>query len=303
MKFKKLLALLLAALLTAGLLAGCSAASNDGASNGAMMDVGAAPEKDEAGLSQSTTTSDPATVQNQKLVRKLWLDAETEDLDALLSYVDERIAALSGYAQEREVYNGSNYSAKRYRRASLTIRIPADRLDEFSSQLSEQANITSSNETADDITLSYIATQSRITALETEQQRLLELLAQAENMSDLLQIESRLTQVRTELEEVTSQLRLYDNMVDYGTIYLNIEEVVEYTVVEAPDTVWERIGRGFMESLDTLWDGIVEVFVFIVVGIPYWIVIAAVIAIVVLIVRVNRRKKRKQSPGESESAL
>ena len=301
MKFKNLLALLLAALLTAGLLTGCGAASNDGASN-AVMDVGGAPEKEEAGLSQSTTTSGTATVQNQKLVRKLWLDAETEDLDALLTYVDERITAFSGYVQAREIYNGSNYTSRRYRSASLTIRIPADKLNEFTAQVREEANITSSNETADDITLSYVATESRITALETEQQRLLELLEQAQTMDDLLQIESRLTEVRTELEEVTSQLRLYANMVDYGTIYLNIEEVVEYTVVEEPDTVWERMGSGFMESLDTLWDGMVEVFVFIVVGIPYWIVIAAVIAIVVLIVRANRRKKRKQSPGESESA-
>ena len=39
----------------------------------------------------------------------------------------------------------------------------------------------------------------------TEEQRLLELLAEAKDMDDLLQIEDRLTQVRTELEQVKSQ--------------------------------------------------------------------------------------------------
>ena len=297
---KKWLSICLAMLLTVSLMAGCGAASsNDSA--GSVMDMmdGGSKELSQSTVTSGTATDDAVTVQGQKLVRKIWLDAETEDLDALLSYVDERIAALSGYAEAREIYNGSNYASRRYRSASLTVRIPANRLDEFVSHVSGEANITSSNETADDITLSYIATQSRITALETEQQRLLELLAQAETMSDLLQIESRLTEVRTELEEVTSQLRLYDNMVDYGTVYLDIQEVREYTVVEEPDTVWERIGSGFMESLDTLGDGLTEVFIFIVASSPYWFVLAAVITVIILVFKLSRKKRRKQTDTQA----
>lgn len=85
-----------------------------------------------------------------------------------------------------------------------------------------------------------MAITSRITALETEESRLLELLAAAANMSDLLEIESRLTEVRTELEKVKSQLRIYENQVSYGTIYLTVSEVKEYTVVEEPENSGDR---------------------------------------------------------------
>lgn len=299
---KKLLALTLSVLLLVSLLAGCGATS--GATDGFLENgMGALSDSvtSESLSKPSEGTGTTATPQNQKLIRKIWIDAETEELDALLTQVDQRISELGGYVEAREVYNGSTQSSRRYRYASLTIRIPADQLDSFVDQVSQVSNITSTNETADDITLSYIATQSRITALETEQARLLELLAKAESMEDLLQIESRLTDVRTELEEVTSQLRLYDNLVDYGTIYLDINEVREYTVVEEPETVWERIGSGFMESLKNLGTFFTELFVFVIVALPYILVIGAVATAVVLVIKLSIKKRKKQVDNKAES--
>lgn len=293
---KKLFALSLAVLLVVSLLAGCSGKSqaSDGLAGSGENGMGAVSDSViQESLSKPSESGTTATPQNQKLIRKVWIDAETEDLDALLSQVDQRIAELSGYVEEREVYHGSAQSSRRYRYANLTIRVPADRLDAFIDQVSQVSNITSTNETADDITLSYIATQSRITALETEQARLLELLAKAETMEDLLKIESRLTDVRTELEEVTSQLRLYDNLVDYGTIYLNLSEVREYTVVEEPETVWQRIGSGFMESLKNLGTFFTELFVFVIVALPYLAVIALVAVGIVLLIKFRKRKPKK----------
>ena len=300
---KRFLAISLTLLLTLSLLAGCGAKSN-GSSNeladGMMGGTGGSASLESGTSNPGESITDAATLpQNQKLVRKIWLDAETEDLDALLSQVDQKIVELSGYVEEREVYNGSAYNASyRYRHASLTIRIPVEQLDSFISHVSEASNITSTNETTENITLSYVATQSRITALETEQTRLLELLAQSETMEDLLKIESRLTDVRTELEEVTSQLRLYDNMVDYGTLYLNLSEVREYTVTEEPETVWQRIGSGFMQSLKDLGKFFTELFVFVVVGLPYFVIIGVVVIAVILLIKF--RKKKAKKPIETE---
>ena len=302
---KKFLALTLVLLFTASLLWGCGggASLNSGKGNAALdKEMGAVNDSiiQESGSEKpSYSTGASQLPQNQKLVRKIRLEAETEDLDALISQVDQRISALSGYVETREVYNGSAYATRRYRYANLTIRVPVDKLDSFVDHVSEVSNITSENETTENITLSYIATQSRITALETEQTRLLELLAKAENMSDLLQIESRLTQVRTELEEVTSQLRLYDNLVDYGTIYLKLTEVKEYTVTEEPETVWERIGTGFMESLKNLGIFFTELFVFIVIALPYLIPLGIAVAAVILLVKI-KRKKRNADKQEKE---
>lgn len=245
------------------------------------------PEKQETALPE-----------NRKLIQKVWLRAETEDMDIMLSNVESRIAQLGGYVEGQEVYNGSAYSGRRYRTAELTIRIPAKNVDQFTEQVGQVSNIVSSNKTMDDVTLTYVATESRVTALEIEESRLLELLAKAENMADLLTIEARLTDVRTELEQVKTTLRVYDNQVDYGTVYLTISEVKEYTVVDEPETVWERIGAGLKESFEALGDFFVELFVFLVVSLPHLLLIGAVVVVIVVIIRRRKKKKAQQKKAE-----
>ena len=302
---KRYFALILAVALLAGLLYGCGGQSTAmDSANGAVgekLEYSGAIEPGDAGLTSdsASTTYAPELPMNQKLVRKIWLEAETDDLDALLAQVDEKLAGLSGYAEKRQVYHGSTRYT-RSRTAELTLRIPVAQLDQFVSHVTGLANITSSNETADDITLTYVATQSRVSALQTEHDRLLELLAKAENMSDLLQIEQRLTQVRAELEEVASRLKLYDNMVDYGTVYLTLSEVKEYTDTTEPETVWQRIGKGFKQSLADLGKFFTELFVFVVVGLPYFVILAVVITAVVLVIKYRRKKTQKKDRTEQK---
>ena len=246
--------------------------------------------------------------ENRKLIRTVTIQAETADLDVILSDLDVQLATLGGYVQNKAVQNGRN-SSSRY--ATLTLRIPADKLDQFVGHVEDSTNILSSNEKAEDVTLKYAATESRIKALETQEARLLELLAEAKDLNDLLTLENKLASVRQELETVKSQLKLYDSLVDYGTVNLTITEVREYTVVEEEEpTTWQRIGEGFVGSLKGVWNILTEIFIFLVVALPY-LAIPAIILIVVLVVHKKRSHYRKpkmpvgtwappQNPQETE---
>ena len=298
MKKQRSLCLMLVFLLVIMLFAGCGAAEKMDAGydmmESATSAVNRAPEyiaDNSSGSGKPDTTVNP---QNQKLIRTVHLEAETENMDTLLQQMEVRVAELNGYVESRNIHNGSAYNSRRYRSASLTVRIPAADLDAFVDHVADASNITSNRETTEDVTLQYVAIESRIAALETEQARLLELLAKAENMNDLLTIESRLTDVRYELENITSQLRVYDNKVNYATIHLNISEVVEYTEPE-PDNGWQRMGKGFVKSLKGLGNGIKEVFIFLVVSLPYLVVIAAIPVVIILIVKFNRKKKQRKA--------
>ena len=254
------------------------------------MDMAAGNSLTTAGTGQST-----AIPENRKWIVTVNMAAETEDLESLLENLDRQIAALNGYVEDQNIYNGSNYSSRRYRSASLTVRIPAEDVDKFTEEVSGLANVVRTNKNLEDITLSYTATESRIKALETEEARLLDFMAQAENMSDLLEIEARLTDVRYELERYSSQLRLYDNQVDYATIYLDIEEVQEYTPVEE-ETFWEKISGGFKSNLKGLGEDIEELVVWIIVSSPYLLVYAVFgVGIYFGVKQVRKHKKvRKQ---------
>ena len=306
---KKYLSLLLSLVLLAVLLAGCGSAANSTASYDRGMveyavsdEAAMAPAEGAALKNAAADTGSTALPENRKWIVTVNLTAETDDLDALRSALDEKIAALNGYVEDQSVYNGSIYdSGRRYRSANLTVRIPADSIDAFLQDVGGLANIVRQNKSIEDVTLSYVATESRLKALETEEARLLELLSQAENMTDLLEIEARLSEVRSELENYASQKRLYDNQIDYATIYIAIEEVQEYTPTEEP-SLWERIRDGFKDNLEGVGEGLLDVLVWFIVSIPTLVVLAVVVLILVLIVRrIRHRRKAKKAAKQQKT--
>lgn len=306
---KKLTALLLTMLLVLTLFTACGGSSISQAAPAMKGDyvveemtaeAPAAMMNSAAGsLTGSGETGSTALPENRKWIVTVHMDAETEDLDALITGLDETINGLNGYVEDQEIYNGSSYASRRHRNANLTIRIPAEDVSRFTEEVSGIANVVSTNVNREDITLTYVATESKVTALKTEENRLLELLAQAENMSDLLEIEARLSDVRYELEHHSSQLRLYDNQVDYATIYLFISEVQEYTPV-AERTVWERIRDGFISSIEGVTEGFVDFFVWITANSPYLVVWGVILIVVVLVIRklpkIRIRRKNNENP-------
>lgn len=301
---KKWTALLLTLCLLAALLTGCGAGSastaayDKAAGMAEEVNYAAPMSADSGAMTDSGTGNTGELPEGRKWIITVNMSAETEDLDALMDALNETISALNGYVEDQNSYNGSLYSSRRYRSASLTVRIPAERVEEFTTQVSGIANVVSTNLSREDITLNYVATESRVAALKTEEARLLELMEQAETMADLLEIESRLTDVRYELENRASQLRLYDNQVDFATIYLSVDEVQEYTPVEEP-TLWERISGGFMSSLKGLGNGLLDLLVWVLANSPY-LLVAGIVAVIVisLVKKRNKHKKaaKKQAP-------
>ena len=300
MKVPKYMSFILTLLLLIGMVSGCSTASKNAASDNFYVQESAGSgiydgvdEKVEA-----SSTAD-ANLTDRKLVKTLEMNAETEDLDALLEAVMARVDQLGGYVENQRVYNGSNYSSRRSRSASMTIRIPAEELEDFADHMAQNSNIVSRYAYIDDVTLTYVATESRIQALQAEHDRLLELMAKAETMSDLLEVEARLTDVRYELEQVTSQMNVLKNQVNYGTVHLNVDEVVEYTPV-AEETFWQRISGGFVDSLEGIGSGIVEITVFVLANLPYLLLIGAGATGVVLLAKRSIRKKKAKKNEESQ---
>lgn len=232
-----------------------------------------------------------STASNRKLIKDVNMTVQTKEFDTLIETITNKIDALGGYAEEMNV-TGYEYdsSSKSTRTAYITARIPAKNLKSFVSVISENSNITSKNESTRDVTLEYSDVEARRNSLRVEQERLNELIKQAESIDVIIELENRLTDVRYELESYESRLRSIDNKVDYSTVYLDIREVKDYTPVTTPEkTFGQRISEGFTtgcaDALDSFQDFIVG-FISAIPGIIVFVIILAIIvSIICLVVR------------------
>lgn len=256
------------------------------------FETSAAPEE-----LKSESAIDAPVLSDRKLIKTVQIEAETEEYDALVAALEEKLTALGGYTESRQT--GSFGKTRRW--SNMTLRIPAQNLASFVAHVTREANVLTTSEETQDVTLQYSDTEAKLAALKTEQARLMELLAAANNLSEILEIEARLSDVTYELERYESQKRGYDNRINYATVHLSLEEVAVLTELEEP-TVWTRICDGFTESLQGVSDGFVDLFVYLIAGSPYIAVSGAVLALVILLARKQSRKaQKKQQSAPSEN--
>lgn len=262
---------------------------------------------------QPDVTDDPDngsgsdSVKKRKLITTVSIEAETETLDSILQRVESEVTAFGGYiessyiAQDRTYVGNNTYTNRR--RATMTLRVPENKLETILSTLSGETNVLEESRTTEDITLTYVDIESRKKSLETQRESLLRLLEQAETVEDIITIEDRLSYVNYEIERMGGQLRTYDNLVDYATVHLTLREVVEYTPVqEEPETVMSRIAKGFSYNLKRVGGGIVDFFVWFVSSLPQIAVFAVVIAIFVKAMKwlKKRRDAKRAAAGEGD---
>lgn len=242
----------------------------------------------EAGENMSQASQD--ALAGRKLIKNVNLNVETEQFDVLVPNLEKRVTALGGYIEDMSSYSrndhySSDYVGTKYLRyANITARIPKENLDVFLEEVGAQTNIVSRSENVTDVTLQYVDLESHKKALTAEQDRLIELLEQAETVEDIITIEGRLSEVRYQLESMESQLRTYDNKIDYSTVYLYIDEVERYTPTEEV-TTGQRIKNGFVDSMIGVGRGISNFVIWFIVNLPYLVVWAVVIIIILLIVK------------------
>lgn len=313
--------LLTAALILSLLAGGCGSSSSDSSAvaetaavfeNDSQQNMAAASESGagaSAGITSSfgspsgTDDSDSFSLE-RKLIRTVSMNVETTEFDALITSIQENVSRLKGYIQQSDISGNSiteqGRSSGRY--GSMTIRIPADSLNDFVTQVEADGNVTYKSENVSDVTLQYSDVESRLKTLRTEQERLWELLAIADTTEAIIALEERLTEVTIEIESSESRLRYLDNSVTYSTVTLSIDEVDTESPTQ-PENIFQQIRRGFSQNLSSLLSFLSAAVIGILSGSPTLIFILLMALLIWLLFKklpVKIRRERKKKPHASE---
>ena len=244
-----------------------------------------APEAGSAGSENAEILNESAQSSSRKLIKNVNLNVETEEFDKFMANIESKVTSLGGYVEMSEISGRSLYNTTSNRYASITARVPNDKLDAFVESVTSQSNITNKTMSTEDVTLQYADTQAHIDSLKTEQQRLNDLILKAEDLDTLLTLEARLTEVSYQIESYERQIRSLDNKVDYATIYIYVDEVTHYTPVEEePLSAGQRISRGLSENLYQIGHGFQEFGIGFVIGLPYIILTLLIFGLIGLVI-------------------
>ena len=267
----------------------------DSAANMKMNRVAALQESgdtgaDSTGADEQVDTS--AIPDSRKLIRNVDLSFETTDFDTFVQDIQSKTTALGGYIESSDV-SGNAYTDRR-RSAYFTLRIPKPQVDSFLSFAEGEANLTRKYEYTQDITLQYYDTESRKKALQSEYDRLLELMAKAESVDAVIAIEQRLSEIRYQLDSFESDLRRYDNQVDYSTVTVDVSETTVLTASEKSG-FWSRVQANLESNVEDLCNAAIGLLIWFLSSLPVLLALAILFFLIYRVVKMIRshRKSRK----------
>ncbi len=322
---RKFLQCLCVAIIVALLFSSCSASKGSDSSsslNGAtstesenvslsMDEADSAPPPEETGeeIGQGSLSEKPDGDFTEKIIYSANANIETTEFDQTVDNVYTLVDTYGGYIESSYVtgkdYREEFYGYQSYRYAEFVIRVPVQGYGSLTGELDTLGNVLSINEISDNITVKFYDSQSRLDTYKIEEQRLLAMLEKAETVTDMIEIESRISEVRYEIESLESLLRTWQNQVDYSTVTISINEVRELTPkVERERSYWQQIWDGLRDSVRSIGRFFKDLFMGFVISLPVVITVAlgatAIILIIKRIVKVIKMKKlKKKDDGES----
>ena len=241
-----------------------------------------------------------------KMVYSASIEMQTVSYEQAVEDIAALVERSGAYFEQK---NFSNYS-NGYRHASYTVRVPAEQYADFCAQVGALCHVTWQSDSAEDISEQYYDTQSRLETAQIKLARLQELLKKAENMEDIITIESAISETEYEIERLSGTVRRYDALVDYATVTLELSEVYRLSGTEdAPKSFGEKLGNAFTDGLAATAEGLEDVAIWFAYSWLGVLIFAAVVfAAVKLIGRLRRgeklpklgRRKKKNAANETK---
>ena len=250
-----------------------------------------------AGSGTDTSAAQKA-LSNQKIIERLSYRIETLEFDQSIETLQALTEQLGGYIQESGVDGDGALQKNDSRTAHYVLRIPQEKLKvwkEKSDTIGSVLNVSSSSE---NITESYYDTEAHLSALNTQRDRLLELMKKADKMADIVELEKALADVTYQIEQLTGTLRQYDSLVNYSTVTVDLFEVSKATIIDkTPVTLGEKISYQFRQSLRWMGDAGEGALVVVIGGLPILLLLAVVGGIVWLVARRKKRRAKRSVPA------
>lgn len=285
-----------AILLALCLLVGCGA-------SGSMNGTDAVPDVESVQDTAAGTDGGADIIQkdtNQKIIYTAWLEMESKEYESTRDSLLKAAEESGGYV-ESSSEGGRQEEGSRW--INMVVRVPVDSYSEFMRKAGETGNVLSNRQEQENVTAQYVDLQARLESLETQRTRLQELLAQAEKLEDVLQIQQQLSETEYQLESYTAQMRALSNEVDYCTVDISLDEVQDLTISQP--TFFQRIGTAFVGGWSNFVRALQEITIAIVYLFPLLLVAAVVAIVIVVLVRrsAQRRISRSQSPRTAGTPL
>ena len=239
-------------------------------------------KKEASPVLKNTAESD---VIKKKIIKDGRLGMDVRNLSASKTNIDTIVRNLGGYYDNESLSNNDYATAY-----DLKIRIPSDKFEILIEKIeSGEGEVSYKEIDARDVTEEFIDLETRLGNKQKYLTRYQELLRNAKNIKEILDIEEKIRVLEEEIESTTGRLKYLNDQVNYSSLELNISQkkAFKYT-----PPFRQNFFEKLKQSLSRGWYGFVDLFFFL---LSNWAVLILLAVLIWLWIKYRkRRKSRKQ---------
>jgi len=265
------------------LLAACGGATtgNSAVETNAPAQHSASSSSQGSTSSSGQSTKSSLSVGPHYLIKSLQVNMLVKDTRQVASDLQSWIAT----ADPRSTSAGINYEQTydNFYNVTMTFSVTSTQYTQIEEYLAGYAQqhggkLTSLHESVQDVSNDYIDSQSRLTNLRGEQQRLLTLLSNTTALGDIITVESKLTDVEGQIEDIEAHLNALKNQTTFYLVTIGLQPMAPVAPPPPTSTPWS-----FGQVLHDAWStalgfgqGLASLLIWVVVFCIYLIPVALV---------------------------
>ncbi len=226
------------------------------------MEESAAPMAPESEFRAVDSTDSGSVV--RMVIKNATLSIVVVDPAAAMDEIVSMAEKMGGFVVSSNLWQTTLGSGVVVDQASINIRVPAERLDEALSHIKDGAGeVRSENISGEDVTSQYTDLQSRLRNLEAAETQLMQIMEDATDTEDVLQVYNNLVSVREQIEVIKGQMQYYEQAAALSSISIDI------IADEADQPIqiggWQPVGvaKSAVEALINTLQGLVNVVIWL----------------------------------------
>lgn len=246
--------------------------------------------------------AEPNVVDNVErvVIKNASLEIVVDAPDQSMQSISRMAEEMGGFVVSANLYKTQTSDGQEVPRASITIRVPAEKLDAALERIEAESDRLPLNKNinSQDVTSEYTDLESRLTNLEAAEEQLMQIMERATRTEDVLNVFDQLTRVREQIEVIKGQMQYFENSAKLSAIHVELipNEVIQPISIGG----WEPVGvvKDAVQTLIVALQGLVNIAIWLalfilpivlIIGIPLYLIIRGV------------RSRRKRTEREIES--
>ncbi len=269
---------------------------------GAPREMPPAPGVSANDVYKADTSS--AVLQERLVIQNADLSIVVADPQTKMAAIAEMAKGMGGFVVSSNLYQTYLQGGGTVPEGSITIRVPAVKLDTALNQIKADAvEVRNENRSGQDVTQEYVDLKSRLKSLEAAERQLFEIMQKAEKTEDVLAVFDQLEYYRQQIEMTKGQIQYFEQASTLSAISVTI--IAEETIKPIEIGGWKPKGvaRDAIQALIRFFQGFASFLIWLVLFIlPMLVLVLLPFFLIFLGIRavVRKNKARKAAKGNKE---